>query len=244
MKAIAIDDDPIALEIISACCQRRGDIQLETFTSPRMGMQYIAERKPDIVFIDVEMNGTSGLTMARQVPPACCLIFVTANARYALDGYEMDAVDFLHKPYLYDRFNRAVQKACQRLRMRDLLHAAESAGRQLTLKSEYRNVSVPVSNILYVEAVANYVKVHLADGSGLLSKITLCQVERQLLSESFVRIHRSYLVAICRVERFTRTGVTLVHSGKTLPIGRTYAARVLYSLKNKDVFFRHFANIV
>lgn len=123
MKAIAIDDEPIALDIIKQYCQRKGDIQLETFTSPRLGLQRILEWKPDIVFLDIEMNGTSGLDLARRIPSTCCLILTTAYARYALDGFEADAVDFLHKPYFYDRFTRAIQKAIGRKYARQVMDA-------------------------------------------------------------------------------------------------------------------------
>lgn len=110
MKVIAIDDEPIALNIIERYCERRGDIVLETYSKPRMGMQRIHEWLPDIVLLDIEMNGTSGIELARQLPSSCCLIFTTAYAHYALDGFEVNAVDFLHKPYFYERFDRAMQR--------------------------------------------------------------------------------------------------------------------------------------
>lgn len=227
MKCIAIDDEPIALSIISRYCEQRGGVTLETYSSPRLGMQRVREWQPDIVFLDIEMNGTSGIELARQLPPSCCLIFTTAYAHYALDGFEVNAVDFLHKPYFYERFNRAMQKAEQWLRMHDLLRVSESATRQLMLKSEYKNVAVSVDTILYVESIDNYVKIHLADGASVLSKIPLRTVEEQLPQGEFVRIHRSFLVPRSRVERFTRSEVTLAKCGKILPIGKKYAEEVM-----------------
>ncbi|MGM9674294.1 MAG: LytR/AlgR family response regulator transcription factor [Bacteroidaceae bacterium] len=170
------------------------------------------------------------LLWPRRIPSTCCLILTMAYARYALDGFEADAVDFLHNPYFYDRFTRAIQKAIQWMRMRDLLYTSESAAHQLTLKSDYKNVAVPISSILYVEAVDNYVKVYVADGSAILSKIPLNQVERQQLSEGFLRVHRSFLVARCRISRFTRTEVIFSRSGKRIPIGRKYARQVTDAL--------------
>ncbi|MDE6857700.1 MAG: response regulator, partial [Alistipes sp.] len=164
MKCIAIDDEPIALSIIGRYCERRGNLELETYSSPRQGMRRIREARPDVVFLDIEMNGVSGLELARELPPSCCLIFTTAYAHYALDGFDVDAVDFLHKPYFYERFNRAVHKAEQWLRMHDLLDVSVSSARQLCLKSEYKNVTVCVDTIVYVESIDNYVKVHLSDG--------------------------------------------------------------------------------
>lgn len=222
MKCIAIDDEPIALSIISRYCEQRGGIELETCSSPSLGMQRIREWMPDIVFLDIEMNGISGIDLARQLPRSCCLIFTTAYAHYALDGFEVNAVDFLHKPYFYERFNRAMQKAEQWLRMNDLLHVSESAERQLVLKSEYKNVNVSVDFILYIESIDNYVKVHLADGTSVLSKISLRATEEQLPQGEFVRIHRSFLVPRSRITSFSRSQVTLGKYGITLPIGKKY----------------------
>lgn len=234
MKCIAIDDEPIALSIISRYCEQRGGVTLETYSSPRLGMQRIREWQPDIVFLDIEMNGTSGIELARQLPPSCCLIFTTAYAHYALDGFEVNAVDFLHKPYFYERFNRAMQKAEQWLRMHDLLRVSESATRQLMLKSEYKNVTVSVDTILYIESIDNYIKIHSADGSSLLSKMPLHAIEEQLPTGEFIRIHRSFIVPKKRVGRFTRTEVTLAKTGKSLPIGKKYAEEVMAILGKEE----------
>lgn len=234
IKCIAIDDEPIALSIISRYCEQRGGVTLETYSSPRVGMQRIREWQPDIVFLDIEMNGTSGIDLARQLPPYCCLIFTTAYAHYALDGFEVDAVDFLHKPYFYERFNRAMQKAEQWLRMHDLLNASESSARQLLLKSEYKNVTVSVDTILYIESIDNYIHIHSTDGSSLLSKMPLHVIEEQLPKDEFIRIHRSFIVSKKRVGCFTRTGVTLAKTGKCLPIGKKYAEEVMAFLGKED----------
>lgn len=179
------------------------------------------------------MNGTSGIELARQLPPSCCLIFTTAYAHYALDGFEVNAVDFLHKPYFYERFDRAMRKAEQWLQMHDLLRVSESAARQIILKSEYRNVTLSVGSILYVESIDNYVKVHLADSTSVFSKIPLRSMEEQLPRGEFIRIHRSFLVARNRIASFTRSEVTLTKNGKTLPIGKKYLDDVISLLEEK-----------
>lgn len=230
IRCIAIDDEPVALSIIRKYCERHEGMILETYSSPRLGMRRISEWKPDLVLLDIEMNGTSGIELARQLPSSCCLIFTTAYAHYALDGFEVNAVDFLHKPYFYERFNRAMQKAEQWLRMHDLLQVSESATRKMILKSEYKNVTVFVDAILYIESIDNYVKVHLADGTSVLSKIPLHAVEEQLPQGEFIRIHRSYIVPRCRVAGFSRSEVTLTKSAKTLPIGKKYLDEVTASL--------------
>ena len=171
IRCIAIDDEPIALSIVRQYCERRGGIELETYSSPRAGMARVKEWRPDVVFLDIEMNGTSGIELARELPPACCLVFTTAYAHYALDGFEVDAVDFLHKPHFYERFERAMQKAEEWLQMHDLLRIAESASRSLVLKADYKNVSVAVDTILYIESLDNYVRVHTIDGATVTFKM-------------------------------------------------------------------------
>lgn len=231
IRCIAIDDEPVALSIIRNYCERRGGMILETYSSPHLGMWRVSEWKPDLVLLDIEMNGTSGIELARQLPPSCCLIFTTAYAHYALDGFEVNAVDFLHKPYFYERFDRAMQKAEQWLRMHDLLRASESPERQLLLKSEYRNVTVSVDSILYIESMDNYIKVHLADGTSVLSKIPLYMVEEQLPQGEFVRIHRSFVVARRRIAGFSCSEVTLSSKGIVLPIGKKYVDEVFRQLR-------------
>lgn len=235
LRCIAIDDEPIALGIVNRYCERRGDVLLETYSSPRLGMQRVCEWQPDIVLLDIEMNGTSGIELARQLPPSCCLIFTTAYAHYALEGFEVNAVDFLHKPYFYERFDRAMQKAEQWLKMHDLLRVSESAARQIVLKSEYKNVTLSVDNILFIESIDNYVKAHLADGSSVLSKIPLRSLEEQLPQGEFIRIHRSFVVAKNRIARFTRSEVILAKTDKSLPVGKKYVEEMMATLgKNTD----------
>ena len=234
IRCIAIDDEPVALSIIRKYCERHEGMILETYSSPRLGMRRISEWKPDLVLLDIEMNGTSGIELARQLPSSCCLIFTTAYAHYALDGFEVNAVDFLHKPYFYERFERAMQKAEQWLRMNDLLRASESPDRQLLLKSEYKNVTVSVDAILYIESMDNYVKVHLADGTSVLSKIPLRAVEEELPQGEFIRIHRSFVVARRRIAGFSCSEVTLTPKGKVLPIGKKYLDEVSRQLKKNE----------
>ena len=108
------------------------------------------------------------------------------------------------------------------MRMHDLLRTSESAVRQLLLKSDYKTISVSIDTILYIESIDNYVKVHLANGTSMLSKIPLHIVEGQLPQGEIIRIHRSFLVARCRIARFSKTEIILEKDGKALPIGRKY----------------------
>lgn len=227
MRCIAIDDEPIALKILQNFCDRRGGINLETYSSPRVGMRRIADTRPDIVFLDIEMSGTSGIELARELPEGTCLIFTTAYAQYAVDGFDVNAVDFLHKPYFYARFARAIDKAEEWIKMQAAVVAARSTSAKILLKSGYKNVFVPVDEILYAEAMENYVKVHMSDHTTIISQIALRSIEEMLPADSFVRVHRSFLVSRAAVTSFSRTSVTLSGVSEPIPIGRKYATSAL-----------------
>lgn len=115
IRCVAIDDEPLALEVIDKFCRRMGGTELHTFSDPARAMQMIADERPDIVFLDIEMENVSGLDLASQMPDNTCVIFTTAFPDYALKGFELDAVDYLHKPFAYDRFKTAIAKAMRRI---------------------------------------------------------------------------------------------------------------------------------
>ena len=115
VRCIAIDDEPIALEVIKQFCSRMDGMTLSAFSEPETGLEAIMEQRPDIVFLDIEMNDISGLHIAGCLPENTCFIFTTAYMEYAVDGFNLDAVDFLHKPFSYERFSMAMEKAMRRL---------------------------------------------------------------------------------------------------------------------------------
>ncbi len=115
MKCVAIDDEPLALEVISKFCRRIGGMEVSVFVDPEKGLHFIQETAPELVFLDIEMENVSGLDIARRLPENTCFIFTTAYLDYALDGFELDAVDYLHKPFPFDRFRAAYEKALRRI---------------------------------------------------------------------------------------------------------------------------------
>ncbi len=216
IRCIAIDDEPLALDVIAKFCDRIGGIELSTFSDPQLGLEAILRDRPAIAFLDIEMENITGLAIARQLPPETCFIFTTAYLNYAFDGYELDAVDYLHKPFAFARFKTAVAKAIRRIGV------PEEKSRSITVKQEYNNVSIPLSEILYIEAMEGYVKIFRENGTCTISRVILKNIGSQLPENDFVRIHRSYIVAKNKIKSFNRREVELVN-GKNLPIGRHYA---------------------
>ncbi len=225
ITCIAIDDEPMALLVIEQFCRRKGGLELVTFSEPRVGLEEIRRRKPDLVFLDIQMNSISGLEIADTLPNECCFIFTTAYAEYALDGFNLDAVDFLHKPFSYERFEVAVEKALRRISAR-----RPSVPESLVVKQEYNNVSIPLDDILYIEALGNYVKIVRASGSHVLTRTNLKAITDLLPAGRFLRIHRSYVVAVTAVVSFTRSRVVLKGHDKGFPVGAQYASQVVDAL--------------
>ena len=221
INCMAVDDEPLALSVISSFCERKGGMRLKSFTDPEAALMYASQNRPDIVFLDIEMDQVSGLELAGKLPRGCCVIFTTAFVQYAIDGYDLGVVDFLHKPFSYDRFSRAVDKA------RIIIgYVSSQSGQQVIMvKEDYANVPVPLSEILYVEAMNNYSRIFRTGDVCTSSRMSLKSLMDMLPSEGFLKIHRSFIVSIDKVVGFSRSEVRLV-GGRTLPVGRQFARDV------------------
>lgn len=221
ITSIAIDDEPIALSIIEQFCQRHGGLELRTFSEPQVGLDEIQRTNPDIVFLDIKMADVNGLQIARQLPQTSSFIFTTAYTEYALEGFNLDAADYLHKPFSYSRFCKAVERA---IRQMEFLRNKEQV-RSIVVKQEYANVLIPVAEITYIEAMGNYVRIFHEDGTCTISRMSLKSVVELLPADEFISIHRSYVVAKNRIRGFSRHHIQLL-SDVELPVGRLYADEV------------------
>lgn len=217
INCIAIDDEPLALEVIEKFCQRLGGISLRTYSDPTEGLAAVRAGGFDLAFLDVEMDDVNGLTIAGNIPSDACFIFTTAFLNYALDGFNLDAIDYLHKPFSYDRFKVAVEKAVRRISY----NRSNRSGRSIVVKQEYNNITIPLSEIIYIEAMEGYSKIFRTGGVCTLSRVILKSIGAMLPADEFQRIHRSYIVAVDKISSFNRQSVTLT-TGTTLPVGRQY----------------------
>lgn len=224
MKCIAIDDEPIALTIIEQFCNRCGDMDITTYTDPIIGLERIKSTKPDVVFLDIEMGGINGIDIAKELPAGIFLVFTTAYAEYAVDGFELNATDYLHKPFSFNRFEKAIEKV-RRIKKLESLSAAPVLGEEeeITLKVEYKNVKIKIASIEYIEAMDNYIKVFLTDGKNVLSQTSMKAILEMLPTDRFMRVHKSYIVPLHKVANYTRRQLTLYHRSVEIPIGRVFA---------------------
>ena len=233
MNCIAIDDEPVALSVLARYCERMGGMELKTYSDPVVGMHEVLRAAPDLLFLDIRMGEISGVELAREIPKGTFLVFTTAYAQYAVDGFDLDAADFLHKPVSYPRFGRAVEKAGQLQTLRELARQPVREEEVITVKIEYKNVKIPLREIVYIEAMDNYVRIHLCNARPALSQMSLKSLA-ELLPATFVRIHKSFIVPLHRVATYTRTNLTLCGSDTTLPIGRAFYPDFIEKMDSKD----------
>lgn len=151
----------------------------------------------------------------------------TAHAQYALNGFDLDAVDFLHKPFAYERFKKAVEKAIRRIE-------TEKVPENIVIKQEYANVTIPINDILYIEAMENYTKIFRENGGYILSRTNMKTIQEILPEENFLRIHRSYIVPIEKIEMFSKKKIKLIGKEIFLPIGRLYANHIYDTLISQN----------
>lgn len=230
LKSIAVDDEPLALGLVASFIQKTPFLELVgRFGSAVEALKYLHEHPGtvDLAFLDIQMQELTGLELARVLAPSGPrVIFTTAFSQYALDGYRVDAIDYLVKPFNYEEFLRAAGKARS---YAELTH--QHAGtpmapgteeeEYLFLKADYQLVRVALSDILYVEGLKDYVKVHLkSTPRALLSLMSLKAMEEKLPVRRFMRIHRSFIVALDKIEAVRRLTVQI--GAVTIPVGDQY----------------------
>lgn len=222
LKCVAIDDEPIALRVIKKYCEQRGDMELTTFTDPVAGMASVTATHPDLLLLDIELSGVNGVALARTVPHDTMIVFTTAYSKYALDGFEVNAIDFLHKPFSFARFTTAIDKVVAVKQMRRLREQSAASAATITVKSEYKNVTINIDNILYINAMDNYVRIVTTGGERVLTQMSMKAIMAMLPADRFVRVHKSYIINVGHVARYTRERVELHACDTPIPVGRAY----------------------
>lgn len=216
-NCIAIDDEPIALNIIRQFANRMGGLTVTTFTDPIEGLKFLNDNPPHIVFLDVEMQELNGIDLAKQIPNDICIIFTTAYIKYAYEGFNLDATDFLHKPFAYNRFVVAIEKAQRRLSFLN----KELSSDTITLNQDYKKRTISLNDIVYVEAMENYCRVHLSNKDVVTSRVNLKSIISMLPEANFIRIHRSFIVRKDKITSYNRREITLYNDTR-LPVGRQF----------------------
>jgi len=226
-KAIIVDDEPQAREVIKKYMENFDNIELVASCGNAIeAFQVLRQKHIDLMFLDIQMPALKGTDFLRSLNKPPAVVFTTAYSEYALDGFDLDAVDYLVKPIAFDRFLKAIDKVFKRYENKSGISlSAEPAIDKdifLYLKVERKNVKVNVDDILWIESLKDYVKVVLSD-KVYITKQKISVLE-ELLPEWFLRIHRSFIISIPKVSSFYSDSIEI--GGKTLPVGRNYKNEV------------------
>ncbi|OFY67221.1 MAG: hypothetical protein A2Y71_06775 [Bacteroidetes bacterium RBG_13_42_15] len=225
LNCIAIDDEPSSLRIIREFCSKIQSVNIVgTFTNPYDAIQTLNNNQVDLIFLDVVMPQISGQEFLKTLYNPPMVIFTTAYKEYAFDGFEYDAVDYLVKPFAFDRFLKAVNKAFQLLKLKNPPYASmeDHHGKShefLMVKVEYTTIRVDLNDILYIEGLKDYVKIH-TEGKLILTKTTMKNIIEKLPSDSFFRVHKSYIISVDKIDMIENSRIVI--GNQRIPIGESF----------------------
>ncbi len=207
IKCIIVDDEPLALDLLESYVLKTPFLELMSkFTSPFEAMQYVTANKVDLIFLDIQMPGITGIEFSRVLQNGPKVIFTTAYSQYALEGFKVDALDYLVKPFNYQEFLKAASKALTWFGLAGKQpdeKIANDDDNAIFVKSEYKLVKIEYEKIIYIEGLKDYVKIYLTDHpKPILTLMTLKSLEERLPSTQFMRVHRSYIVNLTKINFF------------------------------------------
>ena len=235
MTCAIIDDEPLAAELLASYAQKTTFLELVgTYNSAIEAMKVIRTTPVDLLFLDIQMPELSGLEFATILSPKTMIVFTTAFDRYAVESYKVNAIDYLLKPIAYDAFLHSANKALQMLETRSTQKSVKSEERFFYVKSEYKLIRILIDDILYIEGLKDYVKIRLAAPQKSVNCLmNMKALEDYLPQQDFMRVHRSYIVNLKRVEAIDRLRVII---GDTfIPISDTYKDAVTQFIASHTV---------
>ncbi|MBQ8674327.1 MAG: response regulator transcription factor [Bacteroides sp.] len=193
LKCAIIDDEPLALDLLESYVQKTPFLKLEgKYSSAVQAMKELPKLAPDLLFLDIQMPELNGIEFSKMVDARTRIVFTTAFNQYAIDGYKVNALDYLLKPVSYVDFLQAANKAVQWF---ELLQQSKEEPQSIFVKSEYKLVQIELKNILYVEGLKDYIKIYEeGNGKPILSLMSMKSMEELLPASRFMRVHRSYIV--------------------------------------------------
>jgi DNA-binding LytR/AlgR family response regulator len=219
LRCVIIDDEPLPIELLSAYASRVEDLKvLATFNDPLQAQDFIQKNVVDLIFLDIEMPHLNGIDLLKSLPVKPMTIFTTAYPEFAVDGFELDAIDYLLKPFDFERFRKAVEKAVE-FRNFSSRPKGQEPDAFIFVKSEYKAVKINLKDILYIEGMDSYVKI-FAGGKPVLSLMSMKSILEMLPDGEFLRVHRSFIVPVSKVQSIRNKQIKI--GDKLIPIGGTY----------------------
>ncbi len=231
-SCLVIDDEPIAIRIIKSHLEKVGGFSVfGEYTNAIDAIKTIHSQKIDLIFLDIEMPGITGLEFIRSIPNPPKVIFTTAYRNYAADAFDVDAIDYLLKPISFDRFLKSINKFLEFKSKANGERNTKNGDETIVIKSNKQSHKVRVEEILYIESLDDYIRIHTKEKS-LVCYSRLSAMEEQLLPFDFMmRVHRSFIINMQQIAVFTHHSVTI--GNKEIPVGRTYREKVIEKLEGK-----------
>lgn len=227
INAIALDDEPLALKVIENFCQQVEYVQLQrSFTRPSEAKKYLRKFPVDLIFLDIQMPSLSGIDFCKTIPQNTMVVFVTAHSEYAVEGFNLSALDYLLKPFTMHRFKQAMQKAREYHQFLTDRLAPEI--NYIFVRADYNLIKIDLADILLIEGCDDYIKIVLKGDKKVVARMTMKAIQERLPSGEFVRIHRSYIVAVNKIERIR--GRNILINSKEIPVGNSYEANLQHLL--------------
>ncbi len=234
IKCIAVDDEPLALDIIKDYISRVPFLKLmKSFNDGISVLEYLATNNVDLIFLDIEMGGLSGTQLLKTLQKKPKVILTTAYRNYAVDAFDLDVTDYLLKPFSFERFLKAVEKSCNSLNETQNDNTQPGIDKDyFFVKSGYKILKVNFDDILYIEGLSEYIIIKTKKVN-IITLQSFKNIEKTLPETGFIRIHKSYLVSLSKIESVEGQSVNIAN--KQLPIGNKYKKRFfdLISLKEK-----------
>ena len=232
INCIIVDDEPIAREILENYLQKIPSINLiKSCKNVSEAIDITSNSSIDLIFLDINMPKISGLTFAKIIDKKIKIIFTTAYREYAVDGFDIQVVDYLLKPISFERFEQSITKylniSKQITRKPEKNFEVENST-FIFVRSERKMVKINFDEIIYMESLSDYIKIHLIKNI-IITRETISNMETKLMKSAFLRIHRSFIVSVNKIDSYTNEFVEI--NGKALPISRTYKETVLQKLK-------------
>lgn len=232
-KCVIVDDEPLARDLIRGHVEKLENFEIVAECNNAMkALSALREKHVDLLFMDIQMPQITGIEFLKTLKHPPKVIITTAYREYALEGFELDVVDYLVKPITFERFLKSVNKFYQMCQDQVQIVPSDTSNKVheesfIYVKENKKVIKVYLSEIKYIEGLSEYVQMY-TDKRKIITKISMALMEEKLPASNFLRIHKSYIVQVCKIEAFTANTIEI--QGKELPIGRNYKNAVLNSL--------------
>jgi DNA-binding LytR/AlgR family response regulator len=221
--SIAVDDEPKALDVISIHATKAPEIELiKTFTNPQEALAFLKDNFVDLVFLDINMPGISGLQFVEKLQSKPYIIFTTAYSEYAIDSYDFEAVDYLLKPIEFDRFYRSIHKVKKLIQLNSIQQDS-LLSKFLFIKDGYKQVKICIEDILFIQGEGNYLNI-VTQKEKVMARMTFQEILEKLPHNLFFRIHNSFVIHISHIQKIEDNHI-FIQDAK-IPIGITYKERL------------------